>query len=284
MRKLVERLLLFFVGLPAIVASVFFLPQYNYLVLHVELLFFSALAILEMRTLLSNRLPVHSVPVSMALGLLIPTAAFLHAVPGLPARIITSSIAIAVVLVFLIEVLFSFNGKFDNAIGRIASTFIFILYPGYLVMYLAIMTVWPHAGAALSVFFLMVFGCDSFAWFFGMLLGKNNRGLIPASPNKSIAGFVGGYIGAIGGGIGGTFLFAVPFSGAFAKMAILGAATATAAIIGDIIESILKRSAGIKDSGNIIPGRGGVLDSIDSILLAAPVYYILCDFLFGFIK
>jgi phosphatidate cytidylyltransferase len=284
MRKLIERLLLFFVGIPIIIASIFFLPQYNYLVLHIELLAFSALAVIEMRNLLAHKLPVHSVPIALVLGLLIPFAAFLYAVVGLPSRIITASIAIATVCVFCIEFIFSFTGKMDAVIGRIASTFIFILYPGYLVMYLSIMTVWSNAGAALSVFFLMVFGCDSLAWFFGMLFGKRNRGLIPASPNKSIAGFLGGYVGSIGAGIAGMYLFAVPFSGMTIKMIILGAATATAAIVGDIFESILKRSAGIKDSGTIIPGRGGVLDSIDSILLAAPVYYILCDLLFGFGK
>ena len=59
----------------------------------------------------------------------------------------------------------------------------------------------------LSVFFLMVFGCDSLAWFFGMLFGNSNRGMIKASPNKSIAGFAGGYIGAIAAGIAGTYIF-----------------------------------------------------------------------------
>lgn len=284
MRKLVERLLLFFVGLPAIIASVFFLPYCNYIILHIELLAFSVLAILEMRDLLSSRLPVHSAPLSILLGMIIPVASFLYAVPGLPVRIITASIAVATILVFFIEFILSFSGKFDSIIGRIASTFILILYPGYLVMYLAIMTVWPHAGAILSVFFLMVFGCDSLAWFFGMLFGNSNRGMIKASPNKSIAGFAGGYIGAIGAGIAGTYVFTVPFSGSIVQMIILGGATATAAIVGDIFESILKRCANIKDSGNIIPGRGGVLDSIDSILLSAPVYYILCDLLFGFGK
>ena len=284
MRKLVERLLLFFVGLPAIIASVFFLPYCNYIILHIELLAFSVLAILEMRDLLSKRLPVHSAPLSILLGMIIPVASFLYAVPGLPVRIITASIAVATILVFFIEFILSFSGKFDSIIGRIASTFIFILYPGYLVMYLSIMTVWPHAGAILSVFFLMVFGCDSLAWFFGMLFGNSNRGMIKASPNKSIAGFIGGYFGAIGAGIAGTYIFTVPFSGSIVQMIILGGATATAAIVGDIFESILKRCANIKDSGNIIPGRGGVLDSIDSILLSAPVYYILCDLLFGFGK
>ncbi len=284
MRKLVERLLLFFVGIPVIVASIFFFPQCNYLMLHVELLAFTALAVLEMRNLLSKKLPVHPVPIALALGLFIPIASFLYAVLGFPLRVITFAIAIATVMVFIVEFFLSFNGKMDAVIGRIASTFIYILYPGYLVMYLAIMTVWPNAGAILSVFFIMVFGCDSLAWFFGMLFGRNNRGLIPASPNKSVAGFVGGYVGSVAAGLIGMAVFAVPFAGSPLKMIILGAATATASIVGDIFESILKRSAGIKDSGNIIPGRGGVLDSIDSILLAAPVYYIACDVLYGFAK
>lgn len=214
----------------------------------------------------------------------IPLAGFLYSVIGLPFRVITFSIALASLTVLFIEFCLSFSGKFEQVIGRAASSFILIMYPGYLVMYLSIMTVWQNAGSILSVFFLMVFGCDSFAWLFGMLFGKNNRGLISASPNKSIAGFIGGYLGSLLAGIAGTLLFPAVFPNISVKLIILSLLTATAAIVGDIIESVLKRSAGIKDSGTFIPGRGGVLDSIDSILLAAPVYYILCDFFFGFGK
>ena len=85
---------------------------------------------------------------------------------------ITYAIAIACILVLFIEFLFSFSGKFDKSLERIASSFILVIYPGYFVMYLSIMTVWHDAGAVLSLFFLMVFGCDSLAWFFGMLLGQ----------------------------------------------------------------------------------------------------------------
>jgi len=280
--KLIERLLLFFVGLPVIIASVFFLPYYHYLVLHIELLIFTAFAIIEMRSLLKQKFSVNSVFICIFIGLLIPIASFCYAVFNLPFRTITFSIAISCVVVLFIEFLFSFSGRFDKSLERIASTFVLIIYPGYLVMYLSIMTVWDNAGIILSVFFLMVFGCDSFAWLFGMLFGKDNRGYIPASPNKSIAGFIGGYIGTIAVGIGGYAMFPKLFSGSMLKVILLGFMTATAAIVGDIIESVLKRSSGVKDSGSLIPGRGGVLDSIDSILLAAPVYYILCDFLFGF--
>ena len=95
-------------------------------------------------------------------------------------------------------------------------------------------------------------------------------------------GFIGGYIGSISAGLIFRLLMPEIFHGSIVKILLLGFLTATAAIVGDIIESVFKRSTGTKDSGSIIPGRGGVLDSIDSILLAAPIYYILCEFLFGF--
>jgi len=282
MKKLIERLLLFAVGLPAIIASVFFLPHYNYLVLHIELLVFTGFAIYEMRALLSCKLPVHSLAVSLVTGMMIPLASFSYAVFDLPYRLITFSIAITAVLILFIEFILSFTGKFEKSLERVASSFVLVIYPGYLAMYLSIMTAWDDAGIILSVFFLMVFGCDSLAWLFGMLLGKNNRGFVKASPNKSIMGFIGGYVGTIAVGIGAGMLYPGIFSGSPVKMVLLAVLTATAAVVGDIIESVLKRSAGVKDSGKLIPGRGGVLDSIDSILLAAPVYYILCNFLFGF--
>jgi phosphatidate cytidylyltransferase len=110
-----------------------------------------------------------------------------------------------------------------------------------------------------------------------MLFGRGNQGVIPASPNKSAAGFIGGFAAALIVGIGGVLL--VP--GTFIPLrlppalsgAILGLVSALAANLGDLGESAMKRSSHIKDSGSIIPGRGGVLDTIDSIALAAPVYY-----------
>ena len=129
---------------------------------------------------------------------------------------------------------------------------------------------------------LFVFICDSLAWFFGVLFGKSTRGYVAASPNKSLVGFIGGISCSIIEG----FLFKcifpekIPFS--YIEIFILGFLTAIASIIGDLIESVFKRSSGVKDSGNIIPGRGGVLDSIDSIVIAVPVFYI-CQYFFNLI-
>jgi len=123
---------------------------------------------------------------------------------------------------------------------------------------------------------LLIFGNDIFAFIFGMSFGRANKGFVKVSPNKSIAGFVGGTATTILLSV--LFCFFVPGikeQVSLIQAIILGLATSTAANIGDLIESAFKRSAHMKDSGNLIPGRGGLLDSIDSMLASAPVFWIL---------
>jgi phosphatidate cytidylyltransferase len=158
-----------------------------------------------------------------------------------------------------------------------------MIYPGLFMAWIVRMSLFPRSDMVILMFLLMVIANDSAAWAMGMLFGKNNRGIIPASPNKSIAGFIGGFAASIMVGLGATHLapetfpsrLAAPFSGI-----ILGLVSGLAGALGDLGESAMKRSANIKDSGTIIPGRGGVLDTIDSIALAAPVYYGLYQLLF----
>ena len=122
--------------------------------------------------------------------------------------------------------------------------------------------------------------CDSGAWFFGILFGKSTRGFVAASPNKSLVGFIGGISGSIASGCLFKFIFPEVFTISYPRLIILGLITSIAAIVGDLIESVFKRSCNVKDSGNLIPGRGGILDSIDSVLIAAPIFYIGYNFLF----
>jgi phosphatidate cytidylyltransferase len=74
--------------------------------------------------------------------------------------------------------------------------------------------------------------------------------------------------------IGGHYIFA----SSLWLLTLAGAVIALLGIVGDLFESLLKRSAGVKDSSNLIPGHGGVLDRIDSWLFAAPVYYVFVRF------
>jgi phosphatidate cytidylyltransferase len=169
-------------------------------------------------------------------------------------------------------------------ISRIAAGFSVILYPGLFLSWIIPMALLPKPEMSIILYLLIVFLNDSSAWAAGMLFGKGNRGIIPASPNKSIAGFVTGIIASVATGLLGVTFFPDAFiSRVFpppAAGALLGFCTGFAATVGDLGESVLKRSAGVKDSGVLMPGRGGILDSIDSLSLAAPVFYMAFRFLF----
>jgi phosphatidate cytidylyltransferase len=108
--------------------------------------------------------------------------------------------------------------------------------------------------------------CDSSAYFVGGAIGRTR--LAPTiSPKKSVEGAVAGLVGAAVAGP----LLGLAFGAPPALMAGYGAAIGLATIVGDLIESLVKRQTGVKDSGVLIPGHGGLLDRMDSLLLCAPV-------------
>jgi len=115
---------------------------------------------------------------------------------------------------------------------------------------------------------------DSAQYYCGRAFGR--RPLAPAiSPKKTVEGAIGGVVfGTAATMLGGYYIFNTPLW----IVGLLGAAIAFLGIVGDLFESLLKRSAGVKDSSNLIPGHGGVLDRIDSWLFAAPVYYMFVRF------
>jgi phosphatidate cytidylyltransferase len=111
---------------------------------------------------------------------------------------------------------------------------------------------------------------DTFAFFVGHAWGR--RRLAPAiSPGKTVEGALGGLVGGIVGALAVRTL-GMPALPAL-QVILLGAAVAAFGIAGDLFESLLKRWAGVKDSGRLFPGHGGMLDRLDSLLFGAPVLY-----------
>jgi phosphatidate cytidylyltransferase len=119
------------------------------------------------------------------------------------------------------------------------------------------------------ILFACTWASDTFAYFIGSAVGSHR--LAPSiSPNKTVEGFLGSLVGtALTAVVVGTFLFGYPIT----QMATAGIILAIVATLGDLVESAIKRFTGVKDSGIIIPGHGGVLDRFDSILYTAPVFY-----------
>ncbi len=126
--------------------------------------------------------------------------------------------------------------------------------------------------------FAIAFGSDSSAYFVGVNFGKHK--LVPKlSPNKTIEGAFGGLVGSglIGGGFGLFMLIYGPFS-SWSQVLILcvvGVFGSLVSQVGDLVGSAMKRQTGIKDFGKIIPGHGGILDRLDSILVTAAYIYLI---------
>jgi phosphatidate cytidylyltransferase len=115
----------------------------------------------------------------------------------------------------------------------------------------------------------VIWAGDAAAYYGGRALGRHKLAPI-VSPNKTIEGSIAGLAGSILAGIVlGSWLLQRQIS--FLVLASLAAATAGQ--LGDLVESALKRSAGVKDSSSLLPGHGGMLDRLDSLMFAAPVFF-----------
>lgn len=166
------------------------------------------------------------------------------------------------------------NEQLDPMLSGLANTLLLLLYPGLFLAFVVRLSSLSQSSLSLGFFFCLVFLNDTMAYVGGMLARGWSRLAWPVSPNKSAVGFACGLAAAAGLSALCRALFPsflpVGYPAAVAFGLVIGALT----ILGDLVESALKRSSGVKDSSSVIPGRGGVLDSIDSWLLAAPVYYL----------
>jgi phosphatidate cytidylyltransferase len=125
---------------------------------------------------------------------------------------------------------------------------------------------------------LAIMSCDTLAYFIGSRFGR--RKLYPAiSPKKTVEGALGGLVGAILGVLLVSSIL-LPQLGWF-DIFFLGLILGTAGQLGDLFESFLKRACQVKDSGSMIPGHGGILDRLDSLLFAFPLAYYLAKYLYG---
>ena len=193
------------------------------------------------------------------------------------------SIILLIIIVFTREISTGEGDDFKKSPERISKELFLLVYPNMLLGFLIlILNGFEEGNMWFLLMLFMIFANDTFCYIGGRLFGKNNCGIIKASPNKSIAGYISGYIFTFLVGWGFIKIFKNPFELLINNLwlfIIISIIISTIADLGDLAESVIKRGAKIKDTGNIILGRGGIMDSIDSILTVAPIFYFLLIFI-----
>ncbi|MCG8452359.1 MAG: phosphatidate cytidylyltransferase [Spirochaetales bacterium] len=269
MTNTIKRLILFSIAIPSLSALILLLPQQGHLAVILLLVVVGALCGLELRSMLARvaRPIPHIIALLPALS---PLVAWAVGMGWMPSGIATA-LFVFLVLWALSDAAFVPSGEITSGVMRVGTRLLMVMYPTWCLWWTAKITWFPQAGLHLMVFMLCVFLNDSAAWLFGVLFGKH-RGFVAVSPNKSLEGFAGGIFASVVVMCGAAFILPQLYSAPLWQSILYGIALGVASILGDLTESALKRSVGVKDSGNVILGRGGMLDSVDSILLAAPIF------------
>jgi len=176
-----------------------------------------------------------------------------------------------IMLTFIFQL---FKKDYSKVLAEISITIFGSIYLGYLLSFLLKIKDLPNGNYYLISLLIITWANDIGAYLIGTKLGKNK--IFPKiSPKKTIEGSAGGIIF----GVAGTFALKNWLSLTFNELISLGLIITITAQLGDLFESILKRGSGVKDSGTLIPGQGGILDCLDSLIFTAPVFYYYIIFL-----
>jgi phosphatidate cytidylyltransferase len=187
---------------------------------------------------------------------------------GFP-RIGTGGAITVCVLTVLIARLFA-RRAVEGAFEDIASTLLGIIYVALLFGHQVGIHRWQQGKYWLLFLYLVIWTSDTGAFYVGTALGRH-RLYEKISPKKSIEGLIGGTVASVITAFLCKLWLLKTLS--TVEALLLGAVLALVGTVGDLSESLLKRSAGVKDSGGLIPGHGGILDRMDSMLFAAPVLF-----------
>ena len=163
------------------------------------------------------------------------------------------------------------SGGSDGYLRDTTASFFTLLYLLLPAAFVGLMLAPPDGSRRTVVFLILVVCSDVGGYLVGVLLGRHP--MVPRiSPKKTWEGFGGSVLACLAAG---AITMTALLHGAWWQGLIVGAAAALAAIVGDLAESMIKRDLQIKDMGTILPGHGGILDRLDSLLITAPVVWLL---------
>jgi phosphatidate cytidylyltransferase len=276
------RLLTAAIALPILIASIilpWWIPETVWIFVAIAVLALAA-GLFEFFSL-TKKLELKADAGVAYLGAAALVVAFIFDAPAKAPDLLLLTLALFVIGV-LISQTFRFQKDFSKMLTGIGVTTLGVLYIAFLGGFLVSTRIGFEHIPGLSTnlllfFFIVMFGSDSGAYFAGRAFGKHK--LAPAiSPGKTVEGLIGGIVAAAGFAALCTFIFFPELPYRFSiplavVMAIVG-------VLGDLAESAMKRGSGAKDAANILPGHGGLLDRLDSLLFNAPILYYFARFYF----
>ena len=207
--------------------------------------------------------------------------AFLFDAPGKAPDLLLLTLVFFLIVTLTTQT-FRFQNDFSKMLTGVGVTVFGVLYVVFLGGFLVSTRVGFETFPGLSTkllgfFFLVVMGSDVGAYYIGKIFGKH-KPVPKISPNKTWEGFIGGTLLAIGFAALSTLLFfpELPYKVSIPLAIVMSAV----GVLGDLAESAMKRGAGAKDAASILPGHGGLLDRLDSLLFNAPILYYFARFYF----
>ena len=178
---------------------------------------------------------------------------------------------LAVCLMSLFITWYASGAVLEESLNQVAYGFLGVVYVSGLMGYFILLRGMENGNHILFFLFMVIWSGDIAAYYVGKTIGKTP--LAPRiSPGKTLEGSGAGLIGSVAGGVAAQLLFfeTLPLN----HCLIIALFCGIMGQIGDLAESLFKRRAGVKDSGSLIPGHGGVLDRLDSLMFAGPAFYI----------
>lgn len=280
MKKETTRIILFVTAVPAIIGIILFLPFKNFLVINILFIAIAVGSSLEAGKLVLKRSAPLIRYLAAAFTGLICTWVFIDTAGFLPRRFPAENVGIAIFVVFTVVLFFismrvPSKTEISSILGRTGAAAFLLLYPSLFFIFCIKLTGLKYPAFLLLFLILIIFLSDAVAYAAGKLFGKKNRVVTELSPNKTAVGFITEILFCAGAAALIAVFFPLRFPLHPAWAALFGIGLGIASIIGDLFESALKRSSGVKDSGRVVPGRGGFLDSLDSLLFSAPLFYFI---------